>query len=138
MLIYLKLSKIGGSFWSPSTHPDNKGFRGFKKGRSSSVFLKVQFWFLIYILNWKDYQVDPIGIAPLFPSGYKKYTFGLNSKNTPQDFKNTSFSGGGAASPTSEWLSNFHRGKTKYSIFLRKKSNCPKTSEWVAFNFSPG
>ena len=53
------------------THPDNKGFRGFKKGRSSHVFLKVQFWFQSHIIKWKDCQVDPIGTASLFPSGDK-------------------------------------------------------------------
>ena len=53
-------------------HPDNKGFRSFKKGRSSLVFLKAPFSFLIHILNWKDCQVDPIGFAPLFPSGDKE------------------------------------------------------------------
>ena len=57
----------------PPTHPDNKGFWGFKKGRSSFVFLKAPFSFLIHILNWKDCQVDPIGFAPHLPSGDKGF-----------------------------------------------------------------
>jgi len=47
----------------PPTHPDNKGVRGFKKGRSSLVFKKVRFWFLDHKLKWKDCQVNLIGFA---------------------------------------------------------------------------
>ena len=64
----------------PPTHPDNKGFRDFKKGRSSPAFLKVQFWFLNHILNWKDCQVDTIGLAPLFTSGDKSLRVAQHKK----------------------------------------------------------
>ena len=39
----------------------DKGFRGFKKGRSSLVFLKVRFWFLNHILSGKTVKWTPFG-----------------------------------------------------------------------------
>ena len=80
VLLYSNLSEIEGPFWSPPTHPDNKGFWGFKKGRSSLVFLKAPFSFLIHILNWKDCQVDPIGFAPLLPSGDKHFAYYITNE----------------------------------------------------------
>ena len=44
------------------------------------MFLKAPFSFLIHILNWKDCQVDPIGFAPLFPSGDKTFSRFKNVK----------------------------------------------------------
>ena len=63
------------------SHP-HKGFRGSNKGRSTHVFLKVQFWFLNHILKWKDYQEHPIGFAPFFPRGdILGYFYNTNSLN---------------------------------------------------------
>ena len=53
--------------------PDNKGFHGFKKRRSSLAFLKVQFWFLNHLLKWKECQLDPILFGPLLPWGDKGF-----------------------------------------------------------------
>ena len=47
----------------------DKGFRGFKKGRATLVFLKDKFSFLNHLLKWKECQVDPILFAPLFSLG---------------------------------------------------------------------
>ena len=43
------------------------------KKADARLFLKARFSFLIHILNWKDCQVDPMGFAPLFPSGDKGF-----------------------------------------------------------------
>ena len=72
-----QMDPSGGLSHFPSR---DKGFRGFKKGRSSLVFSKVQFWLLINILNWKDCQVDPIGFAPLFPSGDKHFAYYITNE----------------------------------------------------------
>ena len=46
-----------------------KGFRGLKKGSSSSVYLKDHFSFFNHVFKLKDCQEDSIGFASLFPSG---------------------------------------------------------------------
>ena len=73
---FLRKIKYKSINWTPTGYASHlssgdKGFWSFKKGRSSLVFLKAPFSFLIHILNWKDCRVDPIGFAPLFPSGDK-------------------------------------------------------------------
>ena len=73
--------------------------------------------------------------------GKKNTHFCWEKKNTTQNCKNTFLSRGAAARP-SEWLSNYFWEKKIHLYFFssrnpeKKIQNFPKTSEWVALNFS--
>ena len=53
---------------------DNKGFSGIQKSKILQQNRNFKFLLLKYILKWKDCQVDPIGLAPLYSSGDKHFS----------------------------------------------------------------
>ena len=104
------------------------------------VSKKVYFFFRGCIFFFRPFRTSEWVGSKLFLRK-KKYTFLLGKKNTPQKCKNTFLQRGAAAQP-SEWLSNYSWEKKIHLYFFssrnakKKIHDCPKTSEWVALNFS--
>ena len=105
------------------------------------VSKKVYFFFRGCIFFFRPLRTSEWVGSKLF-LGKKNTHFCWEKKNTPQKCKNTFLQRGAAAQP-SEWLSNYSWEKNKYiCIFFfqkfgkKKIHHFPKTSEWVALNFS--
>ena len=109
-------------------------------GKIEWVSKKLYFFFRGCIFFFRPLKTSEWVGSKLF-LGKKKYTFLLGKKNTPQKCKNTFLPRGAAAQP-SEWLSNYSWEKKIHLYFFssrnaeKKIHDFPKTSEWVALNFS--